>query len=90
MKVVNVIVEPTKLGGWAIGRLVDLEGGSCRVETWRDGAWVPGGTDIGELFEKPPASAELLAVVGLDVDLNLIDLLRQRKLEDLLGYSPVA
>ena len=60
----KVLVEPTRTNG-SVSRLVEMPDGSSRVETWRDGAWMPGGADVSAVMRGAPASAELLAELGV-------------------------
>ena len=65
--VAKVIVPLTQLGG-QVSRAVQCEDGSARVETWGADGWEPGGADFAELAKGPPASAKLLAELGIPSD----------------------
>jgi hypothetical protein len=60
----KVAIGPTRTNN-AVCRLVEFEDGSARVETWRNGAWVPGRAAKASVAKGPPASADLLARLGV-------------------------
>ena len=45
----SVVMGPVRVDG-VPARLVELADGSGRVESFINGAWVPGGTDVKGLF----------------------------------------
>ena len=61
---VQVIVPPSRIDGM-VARLVQLEDGSARVETWGASGWEPGGADVASVSKAPPASPEHLAELGI-------------------------
>ena len=66
-KAVKVIVPPSRTNG-SVSRMVQLEDGSARVETWGASGWEPGGADIASVSKAPPASPEVLAKLGIPSD----------------------
>jgi hypothetical protein len=65
-KIKRVVDGPANLGGM-LGRIVELEDGSGRVETWRrpSEGWVPGGADGAEIMGAPPALPQRLIEYGV-------------------------
>lgn len=65
-KIKRVSDGPVNLRG-LLGRIVELEDGSGRVETWRrpEEGWVPGGADVAEILGAPPALPQRLIEYGV-------------------------
>lgn len=63
-QIVKVAIGPTRTHS-TVSRLVEFEDGSARVETWRNRAWVPSGAAMASVAKGHPASADLLARLGV-------------------------
>lgn len=60
-KIKQILAGPVNLVGM-IGRIVEFEDGTGRVETWGgpDKGWLPGGADGAEIMRAAPALPERL------------------------------
>jgi hypothetical protein len=58
------VCETAKIDGGAY-RIVELPGGSARVEEWRGGKWLPGGATPDEFLLAPPVSPAFADRLGI-------------------------
>lgn len=60
----EVMFGPVRVNG-VVARLVAMPDGSARVETWGAEGWTPSEMPFGYLMDKPPASPERMAALGI-------------------------